>query len=242
MELRRYVAFMVEQSGNSVAGFAIPLWASWIGRMPPPRLSGDEKLRHVLPAPSPLLIRMHPEIRRDLARLRQLDHVHRRRVAALAAGSAFQRRFQLPDRRIPRPADGIERKARAGLAAVALDLKPGEPAIEALPDRRRRLRRAAVALHADRPRFGLGAVGLANGLFGGFLGALGADFRAPDPAAPDDLSRFGAHGGALQRSLRARAMPLGLEAGNVPATPRLRQSAIYIRSPRIRLRCQRSFE
>jgi hypothetical protein len=32
-----------------------------------------------------LLIRMHPEIRRDLARLGQLDHVDRRRVAALPA-------------------------------------------------------------------------------------------------------------------------------------------------------------
>jgi hypothetical protein len=35
--------------------------------------------------PSPLLVRMHPQIRRDLARLGQLDHVHRRRIAALAA-------------------------------------------------------------------------------------------------------------------------------------------------------------
>jgi len=34
---------------------------------------------------SPLLIRMHPEIGRDLPRLGQLDHVHRLRVAALAA-------------------------------------------------------------------------------------------------------------------------------------------------------------
>src|ERR1700736_7026924 len=98
---------------------------------------------------------MHPLIRRDLPRLRQLDHMHRRRVAALPAGSAFQRRFQLPDRRIPRPADGIERKARAGLAAVALDLEPAEPAIEALPDGRPWLRRPAVALPADPPRFGL---------------------------------------------------------------------------------------
>src|ERR1700737_873962 len=91
-----------------------------------------------------LLIRMPPLIRRDLPRP-----------------------SQLPDRRIPRAADGIERKARAGLAAVALDLEPAEPAIEALPDGGRRLRRPAGALHADRPRFGLRAVGLASSLFGG---------------------------------------------------------------------------
>jgi hypothetical protein len=146
---------------------------------------------------------MHPNIRRDLARLRQLDHVHRRRVAAFAAGAAFQRRFQLPDRRILRPADGIERQARAGLAAVALDLEPGEPAIDALPDRRRWLRRTAVALHADRPRFGLRAVGLANGFPGGFLRALGADFRAPDAAAVECLAGLGAHGKEITAALAA---------------------------------------
>jgi hypothetical protein len=34
---------------------------------------------------SPLLIRMHPFIRRDLPLLRRLDHFHRRRIAALPA-------------------------------------------------------------------------------------------------------------------------------------------------------------
>src|ERR1700736_6793169 len=135
---------------------------------------------------------MHPLIRRDLPRLRQLDHMHRRRVAALPAGSAFQRRFQLPDRRIPRPADGIERKARAGLAAVALDLEPGEPAIEALPDRRRWLRRPTVAFHPYRPRVSLGTIRLANGFPGGFASSFCAHLRAADLAAPDNLSRFGA--------------------------------------------------
>jgi hypothetical protein len=37
-------------------------------------------------------------------------------------------------------ADGVERQARAGLAAVALDLEPAHTAVQALPDRRRRLR------------------------------------------------------------------------------------------------------
>jgi hypothetical protein len=35
--------------------------------------------------------RMHPKIRRDLARLSQLDHMHGRRVAAFRARPAFQR-------------------------------------------------------------------------------------------------------------------------------------------------------
>ena len=34
------------------------------------------------PSRSLFLIRMHPDVRRDLARLRQLDHVRRRRIAA----------------------------------------------------------------------------------------------------------------------------------------------------------------
>src|SRR5258705_6870649 len=146
-------------------------------------------------------MRMHPEIRRDLPRLGQLDHVHRRHVAALAAGPAFQRRFEFPDRRIAGTADGVERKARAGLAAVALDLEPAEPAIEALPDGRRWLRRPAKTLHADRPGFGFGAVGRANGLFGGLPRALGADLRAPDPAAIDGFAGLCTHGRGITAAL-----------------------------------------
>jgi hypothetical protein len=41
-------------------------------------------------ASSPLFLRMPPPIWRDLPCLRQLDHVHRRRMAAFAAGAAFQ--------------------------------------------------------------------------------------------------------------------------------------------------------
>jgi hypothetical protein len=55
---------------------------------------------------------MHPLVRRDLPRLGQLDHVHRRRIAALSARPAFQRGLELPNRRIPRPAYR-KRKARA---------------------------------------------------------------------------------------------------------------------------------
>jgi hypothetical protein len=46
---------------------------------------------------SPLLVRMHPDVRRDLARLGQLDHVHGRRVAALLASPALQRCHKLLD-------------------------------------------------------------------------------------------------------------------------------------------------
>ena len=95
---------------------------------------------------------MQPLIRRDLARIRQLDHVHRRRVAAPPAASAFERRLELPDRCVPRPAYGIKRLAGAGLTAVALDLEPSKSAVEALGDRRRRLRGAAIAFQGDRPR------------------------------------------------------------------------------------------
>jgi hypothetical protein len=59
---------------------------------------------------------MHPDVRRDLTLLRQLEHVNRRRVSPFLARPAFQGRFQFPDRRIARAADRIERQAGAGLA------------------------------------------------------------------------------------------------------------------------------
>jgi hypothetical protein len=43
---------------------------------------------------------MHPFVWRDLPSLGQLDHMYRWSVAPLAARPTFQRRFQLPDRRI----------------------------------------------------------------------------------------------------------------------------------------------
>ena len=92
------------------------------------------------------------------------------------------------DRRIARPADGIEWQAGAGLTAIAFDLQPTQPAVEALPDRRRRLRWPAVAFHLDGPGCGLGAIGLANGFPGFFPRVSRVDFRAHDLAAPDDLS------------------------------------------------------
>ena len=86
----------------------------------------DPVLRTTVPVghTSPLLIGMHPLVRRNLLRRGQLDHVHRRSVAALPAGPAFQRGLELPDRRILRPADSTKRQARPGLAPVALHLEP----------------------------------------------------------------------------------------------------------------------
>src|SRR5258708_30222016 len=86
----------------------------------------------------------------------------------------------------------MERRAGGALALVPPPRGPTNPAIEALPDGRRRLRRPAKTLHADRPGLGLGAVGFANGFFGGKPGVVGVGFRAPDPAAIDGLAGFGA--------------------------------------------------
>ena len=178
---------------------------------------------------SPLFVRMHPKVRRNLARLRQLDHVHGWSVAAFPARSAFQRCFELPQRRVAWPADGIERQARSRVAAVALNLQPAEPAIEALRNRRRRLRRPATAFHPDRSRFGFGAVGFAKGLDRRFPRVLGADPRAQNRAPIDRLARLCAHGAALQPRLRGRATPLGLEVWGEPMTPRLCRCALRLR-------------
>jgi hypothetical protein len=63
---------------------------------------------------------MHPLVGRDLLRRRQLDHVHRRRVAAFPAGPAFRRGLKLPDRRIDAmwkwSVEGIEGHAKSGKA------------------------------------------------------------------------------------------------------------------------------
>ena len=67
---------------------------------------------------------MHPLVRCDLPLLRQLDHADGRLVTARAAGSASERRLQLPDRRITRPADCVQRHACPCLTSAALDLQP----------------------------------------------------------------------------------------------------------------------
>jgi len=96
---------------------------------------------------SPFLLRMHPNIGRKLRLLRELNHANRRRIARRPTGSTFQRGLYFPSRRISRPTDVGGRQARPGLAAMALDLEPAQPAVDALADCRRRLRGPATAFH-----------------------------------------------------------------------------------------------
>ena len=137
---------------------------------------------------------MHPLVRRDLPPLRQLYHVHWRRVAALTARSAFEGRFQLPERRIARAVDCVEWKACSRLTSIALNLKPAEAAVKALADCWGGLRRAAIAFHPERPCVGFGAVRLPGRLVSRFAGMPSMYLRAHDLAAPDDFSGLGAHG------------------------------------------------
>jgi len=75
---------------------------------------------------------------------------------------------------------------------------------------RRRLRQAAVALHAHRPGLSLGAVGLPDRLPGLFAGALGAYARSRDPVATTDrLLRLRAHGGHYSGLCKQGPTPRG---------------------------------
>ena len=107
----------------------------------------------------------------------------------------------------------------------------------ALADRRRRLRRPAEALHPQPPRISLGTVRLAGSLFCALPGVFGVHLCRADLPAPNDLARFGA-------PLRARAMPLGLDArnGHEAATGSVK-CATSTRLPKIRSQsgtCSRS--
>ena len=92
---------------------------------------------------------MHPNAGHGLPLGREPDHVHRRAVSRRPARSAFQRGLKFPHRRVVLPADVFKRNARLGFAATAFDLQPAAAAIEALRDRRRRLRGAAIPLNSD---------------------------------------------------------------------------------------------
>jgi len=139
------------------------------------------------------VVGIDPGIGRDLALPGKPDHVRRRRVSGRGAGAAFERSLQLPDRRIARTADGLEREAGARFAAVAHHLQPAISAIEALRDRWRRLRRAAEAFHLFRPQQTFGGVRLADGFFGLFARVPRADPRAPDAIAKNPLSTAASH-------------------------------------------------
>jgi hypothetical protein len=111
--------------------------------------------------------------------------------AALPAGAALQRGPELPDRRVPRPTDGLQRQARPHLAAIAFDLHPAKAAVEALPDRRRWLRRPSVSLHAKRPSVSLGTSGFTGVFLGALAGVLIVDLRRADPTAPESVVSAG---------------------------------------------------
>src|SRR5262249_60418642 len=98
---------------------------------------------------------------------------------------------------------------------------PPGPAMGAFPDARRRLRRSAITLHADRPGLGLGAVGLADRRFRRLARACRADLRADQPALEDGLPRPRAHGCDYSRSRQPSATPLGLGLQARSATQRL---------------------
>jgi hypothetical protein len=74
------------------------------------------------------------------------------------------------------------------------DFHPAVAAVEALADRRRRLRRPAEAFHPQRPCISLGTVRLAGSLFCALPGTFGVHLCRADLPAPNDLARFGAHG------------------------------------------------
>src|SRR6476469_5531176 len=131
---------------------------------------------------------MHPLVRRDPPLLGQLDHANRRLVAASTARPASERRLQLPDRRVARPADRIQRHARPCLAAAAFNFQPAITAVQALADRRAWLRWPAIAFHADRPCFRLGTVRRTGRLPSLLAGSFGAYLCAHDLATPDDLA------------------------------------------------------
>jgi hypothetical protein len=136
---------------------------------------------------------MYPRVRRDFTLLRELDHMHGRRMSGCPARPAFQRRLKFPDRRIARASDGIERQTGARLTTLALDLKPAVAAVEALRDGRRGLGRAAEAFHLFRPQQTLGGIGLTGGFLGPLAGMLGTDFRAPHPITKNAPSGWSAH-------------------------------------------------
>jgi hypothetical protein len=112
---------------------------------------------------------MHPKITRNLLRLGQLDHVDGRSVSPFLHDRHFSAASSFQNRRIERTADRVEWDAGAGLTPMAFDLEPAISAVEALRDGRRGLGGPAIGFHLDRPRFGLGPVGLTDGLLCGFI-------------------------------------------------------------------------
>jgi hypothetical protein len=132
---------------------------------------------------------MHPLIRRDLLGRGQLDHVAPAAHNGPFGMTGISVRSLASIWEYPAAGGWHRAAARPGLAAIAFDLDPAQAAVEALPDGRRRLRGSAVAFHLDRPRVGFGAICFTGGFICGFAGTPGADLRAHDLAAPDDIEK-----------------------------------------------------
>jgi len=150
---------------------------------------------------STILIRMHPRVLRNLPLFRHFGWL----VAACAAGPASERRLQLPDRRVTRPADRIQRHARTCLAPAAFNFQP------------------AVTPFRHWPIVGLGCAGppypsmridhasasarrRTGSLPNLLAGRLGAHIRAHGTSAPYDLACLGAHRWQLQLQRSPRAI------------------------------------
>ena len=138
---------------------------------------------------------MPPLIRCNLARLRQLDHVHQRRVAALPAGSAPESRLRAS--RSVYPVAGVwrQRQAGVGLEQLRSTLSHPRPPLNT-GDRRRRFG-GAIAFHADRPRVSIGVICLTKGRCVALASGFSAHLRAADLASDNSL-RLG-HGRRLRR-------------------------------------------
>ena len=154
------------------------------------------------------MVRMHPNVRRDLALFGQPDHVHRRSVSRRSARSAFQRRLEFPNRSVARAPDRIQRQTGSRFAAFAHDLEPAIAAVEALRDGRRWLRRAAETFHPFRPQMTLRGVRLARGLQSALASVSCLDFGAPDPITENPPSVLSAH-----RAITATAAHVGKGVG-----------------------------
>ena len=104
--------------------------------------------------------------------------------ARIASGTVDGRRL--------RSAHDVERDGLVRVAAEASHFEIKVTSIEGIAERRRRLRRTAIAEHARVPRFAGKAVGF-------LAGSGGSLSRGPDGRAEHALARFGAHGGRMRQ-------------------------------------------
>ncbi len=154
---------------------------------------------HLARFSSAIVIGMNPGIGSNAALLGQPDHSYRGRGARRPARAAFQRRFELPDRRIARPSDRIERQTGAGFATAAHHFEPTIASVKTLRDGRRGLRRTAKSLHLFGPQQAFSGVRRADGQFGMRTRILRADPRRADAITKNPLSAAASHRGIIAR-------------------------------------------